>query len=74
MSLVMPGPVINEATVAAFAEHLEAFVGTLTHRESAVLKHLFTSTLDPWERMRLLDPASILSPEEAELLRELERP
>lgn len=69
-----PSPDVNvdEATVASFAEHLEQFAGTLSDRERNILSRLLTSVLDPWERMRLLDPADILSTSEAEILRALE--
>jgi hypothetical protein len=64
---------VNESTVADFAAHLEAFAGTLSDPDRALLQRLLASLLDPWERMRLRDPGEILSTDEAEMLRELER-
>lgn len=67
-----PGPGIDEDTVAAFADHLEAFAATLSEGERDLLGRLLVSVLDPLERMRLRDPDEVLSPREAEVLRMLE--
>jgi hypothetical protein len=63
---------VDQATVDAFAAHLEAFAGTLSDRERALLQHLLTSVLDPWELMRLRDPSEILAADELSVLRKLE--
>jgi hypothetical protein len=63
---------LDEDTVAAFAAHLEGFARTLAEPERDLLTRMLMSVLDPLERMRLRDPAELLSPAEAELLRSLE--
>ena len=62
----------DERTIAAFANHLEAFAQTLSESDRALLARLLTKVLDPWDRMRLRDPSEILSPEEEAILRSLD--
>jgi len=63
---------VDDSTVVAFADHLEAFANTLSDRERDILGSMLYSVLDPWERMRLRDPDDMLSPSEAEILRAIE--
>jgi hypothetical protein len=63
---------LDEDTVTALAAHLEVFADTLSEHERRLLAGLLWSVLDPLERMRFRDPAELLSPQEAEILRALE--
>jgi hypothetical protein len=69
---VRPSPDLDEDTVAAFAIHLEAFAGTLPEGERRALGRLLMSVMGPLERMRLRDPAEVLSSREAAILQALE--
>jgi hypothetical protein len=63
---------LDEATVAAFADHLEAFAATLPEPERDLLAALLLSAMDPLDRMRLRQPGEVLTPTELAALRALE--
>jgi hypothetical protein len=63
---------LDDATVAAFADHLEEFASTLPERERELLAALLLSAMDPLDRMRLRAPGEVLTPTEAAVLRALE--
>jgi len=58
-------------TVESFAQHLEAYMATLTEREQAIFACLIESAMHPLERMRLRSSTDFLSASEQTVLKEL---
>jgi hypothetical protein len=62
-----PGP----EAVAAVAQHLGIFAGTLSPRERALLAAALAGGMSPLDRMKERDPGDLLSEDELHLLGDL---
>jgi len=61
----------SDQVLAAFAAHLDAYAAELSDRERGTLMTILVRAMDPLERIRWRDIASILTPNEASVLNEL---
>jgi hypothetical protein len=68
-----PSAEVDDAASALlrFAEHLEAYAGTLSPRDRAVLQLLLLRAMDPVERVRWTSPPDLLDDGQEALLQDL---
>jgi hypothetical protein len=62
---------VDEATSAAFVDHLEQLARQLSSHETAILTAVLHDAMGPWERLASRPVDEILLPDELELVERL---
>jgi hypothetical protein len=63
----------NEKVIQTFSKRLEDYATSLSDRECQILLNLIMNVMDPLDRIRWKDPASLLNKDEQEYLDELQQ-